>query len=638
MTPMTSVPLALLQALLSCFACSFLYILLPLAGGWRGLRHMIWPERLSLALLLGISLQALLGTLLSLLGLKALWFNLVLYVGLCAGLRVFIRPVELSPQESGPRYEALWLSLLIAIGLLSRWLHPLSTPALGQSDAYSHLMMLRLLLEEGLSVGGYPPGFARLMALPCLLFRMDPYWLARFGGAFWAGGLLLGSWWMARRALGQPLAALVSVALLAGFPALNLLQKTGVGLFPNQAGLMLLPYCFGALLLCVSEEKALRHLGWQLGALSLLSLILLVPMMSLHVLLIALLFGFWQLLRKVKLSRRHWLLGSAVVLLLLGLGYGLSGLLPSPLLSTQIEVFVSGDEASAAAEGLRDLSLQEALRILLLDFFTLKRSGLGQGLFNVAAILLMLMFLCGLLAGFRLRDPGWVLLGLWGGITLLQTSTGLAQFTAYQREGWSLMLALALFAGRLAMEILRCLPMLKPLCLPASVLVAAMGLLLPPSHVLSNSTAEAELLRLARALQRGEEVLPGVDPEEELLLLTRPLLQESMFPAVAGRSERLRYSDRFIWRSYAEEIAAVPQTLILLDPHPDPVAGEATAFSTVSPEAAARFQEQQQRSYDFNRNLERYARDLAGQGYRVMEGELEGGLRYYLLRKQPGNE
>ena len=130
-----------------------------------------------------------------------------------------------------------WDGVLAAILLLAwavRMLHPLQTWALGQSDAYSHLGFLRDVLENGqVGNGDYPPAYSWVLAFPAWLLHGHPYWMARFGGAFFGAGLALGAYALLAQIRGRA-AGLAAAALVAGCPVFVLLQKTGVGCFANQ--------------------------------------------------------------------------------------------------------------------------------------------------------------------------------------------------------------------------------------------------------------------------------------------------------------------------------------------------------------------------------------------------------------------
>lgn len=96
---------------------------------------------------------------------------------------------------------ALPLLLILIIAFAVRSLHPLQSAALGQSDAYTHLHYLRHLAEHARIFNiVYPAGYHWLLALPVLVFGLDPYIVVRFAGAFgeppwcWQSMFCLNGW------------------------------------------------------------------------------------------------------------------------------------------------------------------------------------------------------------------------------------------------------------------------------------------------------------------------------------------------------------------------------------------------------------------------------------------------------------
>jgi hypothetical protein len=95
------------------------------------------------------------------------------------------------------------------------------------------------------------------------------------------------------------------------------------------------------------------------------------------------------------------------------------------------------------------------------------------------------------------------LLGGWGLLTTLQASTGLLEFSLYQRSGWILLEAIALAGGIILAELHKMERMRKfirpfiVLVLSASVIIAFR---LPPQHRCITSGAEHELATVLREL------------------------------------------------------------------------------------------------------------------------------------------
>ena len=330
-----------------------------------------------------------------------------------------------------------WDGVLVAILLLAwtvRMLHPLQTWALGQSDAYSHLGFLRDVLENGrVGNGDYPPAYSWVLAFPTWLLQGHPYWMARFGGAFFGAGLAMGVYALMAQVRGRA-AGLAAAGLVAGCPAWVLLQKTGVGCFANQLGLLLIPAALWA--------YASGRRGWL--ALALAALAVAVPMMLLHA---VLLLGLLVLAdRDAGRARFAWL-GILALAFALALGIALClpparGLVIAAMLTEQY----GGMDQAGAGWG-------EILRTLAADFFAVKRVGYASGALDGLAAATTAAFALALAGGWIRRAAAWRLVGAWGLLTSLNVHLGLFQFTNYQREGWSLLLAAAAL-GALVFDVL----------------------------------------------------------------------------------------------------------------------------------------------------------------------------------------
>ncbi len=334
-------------------------------------------------------------------------------------------------RRGGDRLEVRWDGLLTGILLLAlgvRLIHPLQTWALGQSDAYSHLGFLMDVLARG-RVGhpDYPPAYAWVLALPARLWPGHPYWVARFGGAFFGAGLVLGVHVLVTHWKGR-VAGLAAAALVAGCPVFFLLQKTGVGTFANQLGLLLIPAALWAF--------ASRRFGWL--ALALAAMAVSVPMMVLH---LVVLLGLWTL-AEIR-SRR---LAGVLVLLLAAAGLGVMALAMTipPARGMVIASMLTGDYSLAKEAGA---GWGDVFRVLAADFFAIKRLGYGSWVLNGGAASVTAMFAGALVWGVRRKDPAWRLVGLWGLLTSVNLHLGFLQFTDYQREGWSFLLAGACLGG-----------------------------------------------------------------------------------------------------------------------------------------------------------------------------------------------
>ena len=393
------------------------------------------------------------------------------------------------PGAEFPRLDWILLAMLF-LAWAVRIIHPLQTWALGQSDAYSHLGFLTDVLQRG-RVGNpeYPPAYSWVLAFPAWLLQGHPYWVARFGGAFFGAGLALGVCALAAQMRGRT-AGLAGAALVAGCPAFFLLQKTGVGCFANQLGLILIPAALWA--------YASGRRGWL--ALALTALAVSVPMMLLHV--VILLAILVLLDREAGRSRFAWL---ALLLLAFLLVLGIALCRP----------VAHGLKTAWALTGSLDLTRQPGsgwgivLRTLAADFFSFKRMGYASGLLNDLALAATAVFALALIGGWRRRDAAWRLVGAWGLLASVNVHFGLLQFTNYQREGWSLLTAAAVLGG-LVFEALwrRWNSRRGQRLLGAGLALAALaGLALPPTHLITSGPAESELVRYLLALDPAVTVL-----------------------------------------------------------------------------------------------------------------------------------
>ncbi|MGB5686712.1 MAG: hypothetical protein WBM35_12920, partial [Candidatus Electrothrix sp.] len=157
-----------------------------------------WPEIILGAILIGASCQAAIGLIWSHQIGHSPGSDTAFYLILLGGLSLLSFLSRRSRQalqhllsiRFGKRYWPLLLILIAAFAVRS--LHPLQTAALGQSDAYTHLHYLRYLTEHARIFNVvYPTGYHWILALPVLVFGLDPYVIARFAGAFFGTALVL---------------------------------------------------------------------------------------------------------------------------------------------------------------------------------------------------------------------------------------------------------------------------------------------------------------------------------------------------------------------------------------------------------------------------------------------------------------
>ncbi len=154
---------------------------------------------------------------------------------------------------------------------------------------------------------------------------------------------------------------------------------------------------------------------------------------------------------------------------------------------------------------------------LFTDYFSIKRFGFGNSGLNLLAIALLFVFLGFSLYGLFARELSFILLGLWGTITSVQAATGLLQFSSYQREGWSLLIATCCMSGVLGDWLLAVLPGYR---LARGGLVVLLGSAAvwtfthPPRHGAIKTGAEDQLVRSIRFFGQTPEEMTRECREE----------------------------------------------------------------------------------------------------------------------------
>ena len=626
-----------------------LYVLVPWVALKPWLAREAWPVRVGVAVLAGTTSQAILGFLWGWwIRQPARWEGLI-YLGLWMAVAMVVcrksGTVKNGMDETTTRFEMIGFVIAMTIGMAIRLIHPLRNWALGQSDAYSHLAMFRDVVEQGtLGNVAYPPGYAWIMALPAALFNVDPYFVARFGGAFFGVALLVAVGALLFDGCRDRRAGLAGAFLVASFPGLALLQKTGVGAFANQAGLFFLPMIFFGVLLAFQDGRRVLGVAVLIGSLA--GLLITVPMMLMHVGLV--LFLFWLGMgRKECASAWPWirrLTWAGIVLLMAGLTLAVQ--VASHRLAVTAVMLTTADETVAAHVKPGELDGLTALGWLARDFISIKHVGMGNGWVDGVLAILLGLFVALTLVGMKNRKWGWGLVGVWGGLAAVQTATGFLQFTAYQREGWSLLLAMGCLGGLVVSWLWAAWPRLRWGMVLGMLLFAGISLWRPPTHVLTTSTAEETLVRMARMLQSYPNLSPNEDAAVEklrrfvlanadvgrtLAIMNRPFLQELMLPSVCGANEHLRFSDQHIWRTHAEWMSSFSQVLVLVDhfneqdPASRGIAGDAQNFAG-----------KERRSYEVNSVFEAHIQQLPTNEWQTVHCEVTPQLRVFLVSKKQG--
>jgi hypothetical protein len=605
-----------------------------------------WPTVLLTALTLGMGSQAIIGLLWSrMAGGFAPYEPLAYITCWIAASALFRRPraggFGGTPPGAG---EGLRLALTLVLALLVRTMHPLAYAALGQSDAYSHLNNLRDLLELGhLSNPVYPLGYSWILALPAQMLNIDPYVICRFAGALFGAMLVLALYVLVRRHGGS--AAALGVALLAAaFPGFNLLIKTGIGVFPNQFGILLIPVI---LFLALESARAgfhIRHPASLMTLFCLGALTATVPMLLFHLFWVLFAAGILGLISPgaARPPRRNLLVlllvpaALLVLLLVLHFSTASSGLMVNTL-----------GNITVGSEAAREIGRASPLLAVAADYVTPKRIGLGSPLLNTAGLMLGGLFLISAAVGAAGNNAFLRLLGCWGLVGVLHVVFGVFQFTAYQREGWSLLEATACLGGLAAGVLWKFSGSWKHIRTAAwglAAVIAAWSLLSPPGHPLLNSPAEEDIARLVLSLEqegfgriadraKGEEGIPcpsnicSQNPEE-WVVVARRFNQMGIVRALVGR--RPSYVHREVHRE--TNLRSVFLTgkcyLVLLDREEGGSIETSGALSSVSPALIESFVRGRQRYLALNKKIESYIDHLGGKGLAlVREIRISDSLR-----------
>ena len=438
---------------------------------------------------------------------------------------------------------------IICIAVVVRSIHPLQHYALGQSDAYSHLHFLRDVIANGhLQNPIYPPGYHWILALPTLTFHLDPFDVVRYVGAFFGAGLVLAVFVIVRRA-SDDTAAFLSAFLVACFPGFYLLQKTGVGAFANQLGLLFIPvilYFYMRML-----ENDFRWSSYTfLFIVSLMGFIVSVPMMMIHVCLIIVMERIFAFLKKPTgwISRSIIVAACGIPALLLFLFHLIN---PVKLTQPETVMFFVKDQlrltAAAAVTAHRTFMsdwLNHPGMRMIIDYVSIKRWGWGTVFLDMIGWLFAIVFIVVFYYGVKKRKPLLTLMGIWGMLTTVQSFTGFLQFSAYQREGWSLLIIIACLSGMVGMAIYRWgadrWRVMRPLLYLFIIISVIWSIFLPPGHLMLNSHAEDDIIRIARNLSSRpiyrDPFEKRYNHQDKDIMLIRNALSESLPVTILARN------------------------------------------------------------------------------------------------------
>lgn len=537
----------------------------------------------------------------------------------------------------GRRLCAWWcLPAIVCAAAVVRLIGPLTSAALGQTDAYAHLQFVNDIVEQGaLRHPFYPPGYHWLLAVPACLWGWDTYWIVRYGGVVFGVGLVLTTMVLAKRAFGER-AACWSGFLVAAFPAFHWLQKTGVGAFPSQLGLMLVP-----LLLLGWDRLFLdfrRTVLWWIALCAWLALA--VPIMLFDVL------AFLAFDALIRILRRE----------LPRAGYYALALVSGGMAAIWFAFTMDGGAAHVGSvipmvTGLSpdDVSGSYAGWVILWSYIAPQRLTLAYGVANMAAWGVGAALCLGLWA---LWSSGSVarMIGSWGCFVWAQTVFGVFQFGPYMRAGWFLLIALALWGGYVVSTWMPRLPIWgRRVVCTALIAPAFAALWYPPAPQPHLSPAEEDLVRVLRKVDRwarngGDSVsvawLDALPQHADVSVWSRafnafPLHQGDPVYAFLERTPRIDI--------HTGTEAIIPHTasldpgrthLILLD---DRVAPQ-TAYGLmmlVNPGLVSDFRSMQSGLLAVNQELRSLVREAEASGRRVTRFDMPHGLDIVIVSQSP---
>ncbi len=663
-----------IQDLIQCLIVNgslALLLLCPFLAAARILtRNKPWQETVLLAMVLGCSVQAAMGL---------LWTHLLrghpgsepfVYFLFCVVLSLFLFVFRGDragwKKNDGCRSSHAVLLLILMAAFVVRSIHPLQTFALGQSDAYTHLHYLNYIVQQGfLANGVYPSGYHWILALPVLLLHLDPYTVARFGGAFLGTGMVLGVYVFLNR-LFERRAAIVGSLFAACFPGMMLLMKTGVGTFANQFGIFLIPCLLYGYTSAIGKEK--NGEGRALLLAASLGIAASVPMMFIHILIIFSVERFFALFQ----NREQWLrqtskgLGLCLPAILLiifhfsqaGAGqrfqtaqiltdYGERDKVVTAAIISKVDA--AGSRFSDTGKRIVQQITRSPYFTLLVDFFSMKRVGYGNVKMDGMALCLLAMFVFCIGLGIYRQNTGLLILGIWGGLTSVQAATGFLQFSSYQREGWSLLVAVCCLVGVAGSFILQ--DVWKYFFMQAVLLLFACfcffwSVVHPPAHPALQSSAEDLLIRTVRYLDschgkqppEFHELCSLLDPALPVILVSRKFVgwsnQGELIPNVLPAGSNMQ-TLLVNGRQGADSLQfdANNQYVVLLDKEQKQNAAELfSAFAMVSPELVKGVLLQQKFMYRANGFILSYLKTLDTKRWKVREVALSNTLSVYVVQ------
>lgn len=247
---------------------------------------------------------------------------------------------------------------------------------------------------------------------------------------------------------------------------------------------------------------------------------------------------------------------------------------------------------------------------------------------------------------------GWAVLGFWGVIASLQTMTGFLQFSGYQREGWSLMIAAACLSGIIGGTIYcwgKRWVIFKAAVVIAVLLSISGSFIYPPVHELRASCAEDEIIQVARdisyrytenrywsiadkPIENDPRYLSAFSSRLPLTIMTRKMTgwhdsnQGELVPTVIHPSKKMRVmtiSSEVGGKNFFENNR---QYLVLMDKKTEGCTRNKVFFSMIDPRQVKSYIDGRESYYKINESIGSYLNTLNPDNWQIVKSVISQDL------------
>jgi len=256
------------------------------------------------------------------------------------------------------------------------------------------------------------------------------------------------------------------------------------------------------------------------------------------------------------------------------------------------------------------------------------------------------------------KSDSYILLGIWGFFASILTLTGFAQFSNYQREGWSLMIAAAGGLGVVGVGVFHASKYKRVLKVIFAVLFIASvswGVMHPLGHFILASSAEDQIVRVVRAVSvaQGQEKTKDMSNADQNIQRILSILERKM--PITFISRRMSgWSDSGqgeLIRSVAgqrtgldalaintsgdlEKIEKTNSQVILFVDHDVAVGHENIAFAHINPVQVDRTLRQRKTLQEGNRIIESFIKGLDSKVWNVHRVSFDEKLDVYVMKQR----